>query len=149
MLSTGLKPIDQAMTMPPRWIPYRFFVEKDGTRLEVKPGAPINVPSYVAEIEGERHIVSRASVVNGRMKQQLANGEEKFVPVQIIQEIPADPQHAWTTITPVALTNAAWEAVPASVVIKKVAGTASHAALVRATGVNVVHACCGSAGISW
>jgi len=29
------------------------------------------------------------------------------------------------------------------------AGTASHAALVRATGVIVVHACCGSAGISW
>src|SRR5258706_343950 len=76
MLSTGLKPIGQAMTMPPRWIPYRFFVEKDGTRLEVKPGAPINVPSYVAEIEGERHIVSRASVVNGRMKQQLANGND-------------------------------------------------------------------------
>src|SRR5258706_9105800 len=121
MLSTGLKPIDQAMTMPPRWIPYRFFVEKEGARLEVKPGAPINIPSYVVEIEGERHIVPRASIVNGQMKQQLPNGEEKFVPVQIIQEIPAAPQHAWTTITPVALTNAAWEAVPASAVIKKVA----------------------------
>src|SRR6266478_2890180 len=88
MLSTGLKPIDQTMTMPPSWIPYRYFVEKNGERIEVKPGAPINAPSYVAEIDGERHIVSRASVVNGQMKQQSSNGEEKLVPVRIIQEIP-------------------------------------------------------------
>src|SRR6266404_8257961 len=73
MLSTGLKPIDQTMTMPPTWIPYKYFVEKDGRRIEVKPGATINTPSYVVEIEGERHIVSRASVVNGQMRQQLPN----------------------------------------------------------------------------
>src|SRR6266446_10094735 len=70
MLSTGLKPIDQTMTVPPSWIPYRFFVEKDGARVEVKPGAPINAPSYVAEVDGERHVVARASVTNGQMKQQ-------------------------------------------------------------------------------
>jgi multiple sugar transport system permease protein len=121
MLSTGLKPIDQTMTMPPSWIPYKYFVEKDGERVEVKPGAPISAPSSVVEIDGERHIVLRTSVVNGQMKQQLPSGEEKFVPVQIIQEIPADAQHPWTTITPVAITNAAWEALPSSSVIRKVA----------------------------
>jgi multiple sugar transport system permease protein len=121
MLSTGLKPIDQTMTMPPSWIPYKYFVEKDGARVEVKPGAPINAPSYVADIAGERHIISRASVINGQMKQQSADGEEKLVPVQVIQEIPADAQHAWTTITPVAITNAAWEALPVSSIIKNVA----------------------------
>src|ERR1700688_5006613 len=86
LLSTGLKPIDQTMTMPPSWIPFRYFVEKDGARVEVKPGAPISTPSYVVEIEGERHVVSRASVVNSQMKQQSATGEVKLVPVQIIQE---------------------------------------------------------------
>src|SRR6266705_1179199 len=70
MLSTGLKPIDQTMTVPPSWIPYKYFVEKNGQRVEVKPGAPINAPSYVAEINGERHVVARANVANGQMKQQ-------------------------------------------------------------------------------
>ncbi|HXI84271.1 MAG TPA: carbohydrate ABC transporter permease [Verrucomicrobiae bacterium] len=121
MLSTGLKPIDQTMTVPPSWIPYRFFVEKDGRRVEVKPGALIKAPSYVAEIEGERHIVPRSSVVNSQMKQQMPSGEEKSVPVQIIQEIPADAQHIWTTVRPVAISNAVWEALPASAITKKIA----------------------------
>ena len=121
MLSTGLKPIDQTMTVPPNWIPYRFFVEKDGRRVEVKPGALIKAPSYVAEIEGERHIVPRSSVVNSQMKQQMPSGEEKSVPVQIIQEIPADAQHIWTTVRPVAISNAVWEALPASAITKKIA----------------------------
>src|SRR5712675_1261137 len=108
MLSTGLKPIDQTMTMPPAWLPYKYFVENDGRRIEVKPGTSINTPSYVVELEGGRHIISRATVVNGQMKQQLPNGEERSLPVQIIQEIPADAQHTWTTITPVSVANAAW-----------------------------------------
>jgi multiple sugar transport system permease protein len=120
MLSTGLKPIEQTMSMPPTWIPSKLFVEKDGARVEVKRGELIEIPSYVVEIEGERHIVARASVVNGQMTQHLPNGEEKSVPVRIVQEIPADQQHAWATVTPVAVTNATWEVLPASSIIKKV-----------------------------
>src|ERR1700684_258219 len=93
MISTGLKPLDQTMSMPPSWLPYRYFVEKEGARVEVKPGEPIKVPSYVVQVEGERHIVPTTSVINGQMKQQLPNGEEKFVSAQILQEIPADENH--------------------------------------------------------
>ncbi len=35
MISTGLKPIDQTMSMPPKWIPYRLYVEKDGAMTEI------------------------------------------------------------------------------------------------------------------
>src|SRR5579859_6976324 len=38
MLSTGLKPIDQTMSMPPTWFPYRLYVEKDGVRTEIQKG---------------------------------------------------------------------------------------------------------------
>ena len=38
MVSTGLKPVDQTMSMPPTWIPYRFYVEKDGTLTEIQKG---------------------------------------------------------------------------------------------------------------
>ena len=38
MVSTGLKPVDQTMSMPPTWIPYRFYVEKDGILTEIQKG---------------------------------------------------------------------------------------------------------------
>jgi multiple sugar transport system permease protein len=38
MVSTGLKPVDQTMSMPPTWIPYRFYVEKDGALTEIQKG---------------------------------------------------------------------------------------------------------------
>ena len=36
MISTGLKPLDQTMTVPPTWMPYRLYVEKDGALTEIK-----------------------------------------------------------------------------------------------------------------
>ena len=120
MISTGVKPLDQTMSMPPTWFPYRFYVEKNGGRIEVKHGELIEIPSYVVEVEGEQRIVPQMMVANGQMKQHMLNDEEKIVAVRILQEIPADKQHAWTTVTPVAATKATWETVPATSVIKKV-----------------------------
>jgi multiple sugar transport system permease protein len=37
MISTGLKPIEQTMSMPPTWIPYRSYVQKDGGLTEIQP----------------------------------------------------------------------------------------------------------------
>jgi len=36
MMSTGLKPIDQTMSMPPTWFPYKLYVEKDGSLVEIR-----------------------------------------------------------------------------------------------------------------
>jgi len=76
MLSTGLKPIDQTMTMPPAWIPYKYFVEKNGGRIEVKPGTSISTPSYVVEIEGG----------NGRREVELRVADVGLEPQQGAQE---------------------------------------------------------------
>jgi multiple sugar transport system permease protein len=45
MISTGLKPIDQTMSMPPRWLPYRLYVEKDGALTEIKQSEVNNYPA--------------------------------------------------------------------------------------------------------
>lgn len=45
MISTGLKPIDQTMSMPPTWIPYRLYVERDGVLTEIKQAEAKNYPA--------------------------------------------------------------------------------------------------------
>ena len=44
MISTGLKPIDQTMSMPPRWLPYRLYVQKNGALTEIKPSEVNHYP---------------------------------------------------------------------------------------------------------
>ena len=38
MISTGLKPIEQTMAMPPTWLPYRDYAPLDGHLVEVRRG---------------------------------------------------------------------------------------------------------------
>jgi multiple sugar transport system permease protein len=45
MISTGLKPIDQTMAMPPQWLPYRYYVEKDGVLTEISKSEADNHPA--------------------------------------------------------------------------------------------------------
>ena len=35
MLSTAVKPIDQAMSSPPRWLPYEWVLAGDGEKVTV------------------------------------------------------------------------------------------------------------------
>jgi multiple sugar transport system permease protein len=36
IISTGLKPIEQTMSVPPTWIPFRLYVQKEGVLTEIK-----------------------------------------------------------------------------------------------------------------
>ena len=46
MISTGLKPIDQTMAMPPTWLPHRFYVATDGGALtEISQAELKNYPA--------------------------------------------------------------------------------------------------------
>jgi multiple sugar transport system permease protein len=45
MISTGLKPIEQTMSMPPTWIAYRYYVEKEGVLVEIKQSEVENHPA--------------------------------------------------------------------------------------------------------
>src|SRR6058998_1799656 len=46
MISTGLKPIEQTMSVPPTWIPYRLYVQKDHVLTEIKQA---EVGKYAAD----------------------------------------------------------------------------------------------------
>ncbi len=45
MLSTALKPVEQTMTVPPTWLPYRLYVEENGRLTEIKPADVAKYPS--------------------------------------------------------------------------------------------------------
>jgi len=46
MISTGLKPIEQTMSSPPTWLPYRLYIEQDGVLTEIQAS---DVNKYPAE----------------------------------------------------------------------------------------------------
>ena len=50
LVSTAIKPDEQATTMPPRWIPYDYHAEIHGQYLQVRCGEPANVPMLVVRI---------------------------------------------------------------------------------------------------
>ncbi|QDU33410.1 L-arabinose transport system permease protein AraQ [Poriferisphaera corsica] len=47
MLATSLKPLDQAMTTPPSFVPFRSYITENNKKIEVKEGIEITAPSYL------------------------------------------------------------------------------------------------------
>ena len=47
MMSTGLKPLDQTMSMPPTWLPYREYVQEGSQLREVKAGETVPATATV------------------------------------------------------------------------------------------------------
>ena len=45
MAATALKPIEQTMSMPPTWIPYRYYVKVDG---EKQPVIPVEIVKEIS-----------------------------------------------------------------------------------------------------
>ena len=49
LVSTSLKPNEQASTMPPQWIPVDYHTEIDGEYLQVKRGEEIKVAAVLVD----------------------------------------------------------------------------------------------------
>lgn len=118
MFSTALKPIEQTMALPPTWVPYRMFVERDGERIEVRRGERFKEPLYVVLPEGTdvRMVVPRHSVSGGRL---IDSAGEAAGPVEILQEVNAGPDSPWLRVTPVEGTGDDWFILPDAEVIRK------------------------------
>ena len=101
MLSTALKPIDQSMSMPPTWIPYRIYTMLDGKRTSVKTGETVSAPSLVVKLTetGEKRVVSPAQLVKGCLLTRDRSGEQIQLPATVVKEIPASPEHPWIRVT--------------------------------------------------
>jgi len=102
MISTALKPIEQTMSMPPTWIPYRYFAEIDGRRMPVKKGETITEPSYVIydSLLARRFVVPQSQVREGKLIRHDISGEIEEIPVRILEEIPASAQNPWVRVFP-------------------------------------------------
>ncbi len=89
MISTALKPIDQTMSMPPTWLPYRYFTDIEGKRTAIVPKVRIEEPSVAILPEGstEAQIVPQA---------KLEKQQGKY---KVIREIQADKANLWSAVT--------------------------------------------------
>ncbi len=102
MLSTALKPIDQTMSMPPSWIPYRQYAELNGHRESIKPGETVTEPSLVVQIGNgpQKKIVPKGDVADGRLSTRSKSGKKTSVDVTVLKEVPASAARPWIRVVP-------------------------------------------------
>jgi len=89
MVSTALKPIEQTMSMPPTWLPYRYFADINGKKTAIVPKVKIEEPSTAILVEG----VNDAQIIpNSKISEQ--KGKYK-----VLKEISADKDNPWSAVT--------------------------------------------------
>lgn len=135
MMSTALKPIDQTMSMPPTWVPYRLYAEIDGKPVSVNMAETIETPSVVITIDqtAEKRIVTPDQIVKGKIADRTKTGETVKQAVTVVREVPASRQEPWVRVIPEdvmaviqagksdAESSSLWEVVPKSSLVKKTA----------------------------
>lgn len=132
MMSTALKPIEQTMSVPPTWFPYRLFTDLGGRRTAVKQGELIEQPSLVIHDPAINKdlIVPQATVVRGKLVRRSALGEETSVAVTTLEEVPASVEQPWVKVIPEDLNlegeakdafGSAWHVVPQSALAREIA----------------------------
>lgn len=109
MVSTSLKPLEQTMTIPPRWVPRTYYVDVDGRRTEAKFVTRLTEPSLRMRLPGgEVYVVSKSA----------ATQQPDAV---VLQDIPASESDPWYVLAPVGASDAAdWVVQPASVAASSV-----------------------------
>ena len=107
MMATALKPIEQTMSMPPSWVPYRYHAQVDGREVPVKKGESYVEPRVVILRDGERVIVEPRNVI--------AETD------QVLQTIEASGAHPWLRVRPERPEDGDWVVVPREELRREVA----------------------------
>jgi len=89
MVSTALKPIEQTMSMPPTWLPYRYFADINGKKMAIVPKVKIEEPSTAILLEG----VNDGQIIPNT---KLADQKGKY---KILKDISADKDNPWSAVT--------------------------------------------------
>jgi len=118
MISTGLKPLDQTMSMPPVWLPYRLYAEREGGTVEVKRRRSIEYDAVeiVVSESGERTVAPAGEIADGRWTPPAGEA----VAVRVARRIPATTDDPWCVVNPVGGAETDWFAVRVSALRKKV-----------------------------
>lgn len=113
LVITSLKPNEQAMTMPPQWIPRGYYAEIEGQRIEVTKDFTVNQPGVVAEeLQGE-HVGQRNFF---SLPQLAASGNN----LRVLYRVEPGWWHITERIEPPAERNPRWVYVPASAISSRV-----------------------------
>lgn len=94
MISTSLKPIEQTMVMPPRWVPKAYYAVIDGERISVKKLFQLDRPFLIVratagERKGEKLLVPAKDYSGGQaaIEVRVADRVERVkVPAEVIRE---------------------------------------------------------------
>jgi multiple sugar transport system permease protein len=114
MISTGLKPLDQTMSMPPTWIPHRTFAPAaaGGPAVEVRCGETVTAPAWLVESDGVRRVVPHDALQGDRLSETGPGGALRTRTVHVLQEIPAAAAAPWALVTEVGGEQNGGRAVP-------------------------------------
>jgi multiple sugar transport system permease protein len=122
MVSTSLKPIDQTMSMPPTWMPYRTFAPvASGALVEVRCGERVTAPAWLVEEGGARRLVPFEAVQGDRLTETDAGGAARTRSVRVVQAIPAAAHAPWALVTAVGDERHGSRAVPVASLVRKAA----------------------------
>ena len=99
MLSTATKPLEQTMSMPPNFVPYRSYVMEDGQQKEVKEWSTIDEPSYVLEEENGRRFTyaKRSGLIkfaDNKEEAGLFEGQK----VKVVQKVNASKEKPFVVV---------------------------------------------------
>jgi len=91
LVSTSLKPNEQATAMPPRWIPKVYSAPVDGERVPVVKDHEIRSPSVIVRLadgphKGETMLVGRDDYADGKARLQVA-GRTVRVPAEHVKDV--------------------------------------------------------------
>lgn len=118
MISTSLKPIDQTMVMPPRWIPKAYYTEIDGERIKVRKLRQLDIPSVIVHItggklQGRRLLIPAKDYSQGHAYIEIPVAdrmERTEFPADVLKEVPK----GWWYVAQVAKSKygAKWDCKP-------------------------------------
>lgn len=99
MLSTALKPIEQTTSLPPQWLPRRYYVGEGSTRREVKLAAVVTVPSVWATPAGA---TSPVALPQADVHAGVWTPGTRAVPVTVHAMVSTSPEQPWREVIDVA-----------------------------------------------
>ena len=113
MVATALKPVEQTMSLPPRWLPYAWEADVDGNVIEVGVGpsaAETGPPSYVVafqwcvEIGGievpVQRVGDRSQALDGAVQVRLGKRTEALIDgrTQVVRRVPGRPDDRFVSV---------------------------------------------------
>jgi multiple sugar transport system permease protein len=93
LVSTSLKPVEQAMKMPPEWVPTAYYATVEGRVIRIIKDHQITAPAVMVLLPGnEKRLVEESKIQNNQVTIEVverAVRQMKTVPVTVVKKVPS------------------------------------------------------------